>query len=459
MIIVNQIDGVRIETIASYEQMLSSDYLVNTGNIQTKFLFDQFFKAEGPSTELLRQERLQLLNITYSIPSLVSEKIAEYTGSPKLPYDIDLMRYIMSYIWGGYSVMKVRLVDGEQEVEYASPDEYIKEGSRERLLTTIFVANDASALNVDKYIFEQIYTPGLIENNLYLIDKTQTDSGLGMKPNNSYSTSHQIEGERVELSSIAATNGLPDAEETGLTVNPIVVVNNTFTTSGRYGASDVSKIKSLISSIEVQLVNIQDQLLKHLQAKLALPTSQLTTDKKGFVDVRALEVIAMEAGDPLPMYLINTNPLIEKSFELIEKFLTQIASILSIPTEFFGLKQSGGAESADAKIIRISSFLKKIETIRTRFDKGLEKIFEIGKQWGLYSDMDEFFAVWEEVFPVSQKQLVDELKIARESQLISHKRAIMKYQNLDEDAAQEELDNILNANTINDAAVVQEEIV
>lgn len=429
--ITTKLEGDRLRQISNFEEMLSDEYLQNVKIAQTAFIYEKFFKG---GEELKRAERLRLLNISYSLPLLIAEKLADYVGEPSNPYEkFELFPFVFAYAWGGYSVFKCRKVNSKFVIEYHSPDGYIlRDDGSEQLLTYMVKENESGSL--ERYTFVQTYTKGKIQNELYKMDGFNTSS------------TGALEGTPVPLATLEATAQIKGEENTGIEENPIVVVHNTKLTSTKYGDSDIKKIRSLVSSIEIQAVNLQDQLLKHLQAKLAIPVSKMPVDKEtGMVDMSKLEVIGMENGDPTPMYLTNTNPLIEKSFEQIEKMIIQISAILSIPVEFFGIKAVGGAESTDTKIIRLSPFIKRIERVRKSFDMAFDRIAEIAKGFGT-SVSENAVISWTDIFPKNKQSEADELSVALDSQLISKKRAIMRYQGLDDKEAEEEMKTILAEN-------------
>jgi len=450
--IVNRIDGARLLELADYESMLQDFYLQDRSHPQTKFIYEQFFK-EG--TDTTRNERLKLLNMASSIPALIAEKIADYTGSPENTVDVDIYESLLSFVWGGIAVLKVRNSGSKLLVENAKPYGYVRysDGS-EQLLTYLDVDTQQGGQSLfRRYIFEQIYTPGKIVNKLYLkgVSTQGVNTGIDIKNplGNADTTQNQgiaIYGEEVPLTTLEITENIKPVVMTGLQRNPIVTIENSFE-----GMGDLKRVRSLISSIEVQLINLQDQFLKHLQAKLAMPISKAVTDASGNVDIRQLEAIFMEAGDPRPEYIMNNNPLIDKAFVMIDMLLRQIASVLSIPNEFLGLEGKGGAETADAKQIRISSFLKKIERIREKAEDGLEEVYEIGVAWGLIDPEVRFEATWGEVFPIDKTKEATELEIALTNGMISKKKAIMRYQDIDELCAMEELERINkdNADVVN----------
>ena len=77
--------------------------------------------------------------------------------------------------------------------------------------------------------------------------------------------------------------------------------------------------------------------------------------------------------------------------------------------------------------------MKTIEEYRGLFDKALEKIKDLMSE-DQYSRPD--------VFPKSDQELADELVAARSEKLISHLKAIQKYNKYTEEEAQVELGRI-----------------
>lgn len=441
--IINSIEGQRLYELDVFHQMLSDDYLTNKDNIQTKFIFEQFFKNNAK----LADERLALLNVSYSIPSLIVEKFSDYVGEPKTTLGFEIDSYVSAFIWGGVSVFRPKVVDGIFYIDYCSPDEYVvDDDGGERLFFYYDIVTSAGAGGSDQtttYILQERYFENTVERTLFKVTKKQKYK------------EYSVEGTPVPLNSIYATLDLKEFEsfpevkdKNGVLIAPLVKVHNRKLKTIKYGTSEIRKVRSLISSIEVEAVNIQDQFLKHLQAKLAVPKSGMKVEKDGTVNVRDMEVFGMETGDTLPAYIMNSNPLIDKSFQQIEDYVRQIAAILTLPTEFFGLKDAGGAESAETKKIRLVSFVKKIEKIRKKFEDALKKLNEIKKAWSTEKADDELIIAWPSIFPDNGMELATELSTAQDSKLISNKKAIMRYQGIDESSAEEE-QKIINEENAN----------
>lgn len=435
--IINATEGKRLYELDQFHSMLSDDYLTDQKNLQTKFVYEQFFKGNA----LIAKERLELLNLSYSLPSLIVEKFADYVGQPVTSLDVDIDKYVSSFIWGGMAIFRPRVTNFKFFVDYVSPSEYILEDDGTERVLTYYETTDERDVTV-KYVLEQRYVKNTVTRTLYKVTELF------------YVSEYSVLGQPVPLDAHPATAGLPEFEILpNIERSPLVRANNRIIKGTKHGTSEIRKVRSLISSIEIEAVNIQDQFLKHLQAKLAMPVSAAKTDKDGMINVRDLQVIAMEAGDTLPAYIVNSNPLIQESFTQIENFIRQICAILSIPVEFVGLKEPGGAESEGTKKIRLSTFIKKVEKIRTKIESALFELFEIKKAWSAVEKGEEFSVVWPDVFPADKKELASELDIAQNAKLISNIKAIMLYQDLTEEEAlaEQEIINKENATIEADA--------
>lgn len=429
-------EAARLREISIFDEMRSDEYLTNTNHIQTKFIYEKFFNGKG---ETMRQERLKLLNISMGLPGLIAETFADFVGEPENTLGLEIGDFVEAYSWGGYAVLQPMIVDGKFKVEYVSPDGYVKNDDGSEQLIFILLAYEGST--IQRYIFEKKYIPGRTENRLYKADTIYSYDIVNDRTND-----FTVKGDEVPLTTIPSTAMIPEVELTGLSVNPIVTIHNSRLNGRRYGSSDVMRVRSMISSVEVGLVNLQDQLLKHLQAKMYLPKTAVVMDKNGIAQLDKMEVITMESGDALPGYMVNTNPLIDKEFTFIETLIRGISSRLSMPIEFFGIDGIGGAESAETRKIRLSRFLKRVNKARSRFAHGLEQIHEIGKMWGAVQG--ELQIVWPPIFPINKADQLDELALAVDSKLMSQRKAVSRYQDVDEQELEAELALINQENAV-----------
>lgn len=452
MIILSQSDRDRMKLLESYYARLDNSYLRDVKDPQTAFIFEKFFPAfakggnvaPDPKKDIRNTQvnttfdRLALLNVSMSIPYTVASIYSDYVGDPSTPYTIQIERQKLSYSWGGMGIFVVRKnANGEGVVDYLEPYSFVKYSEEDQAIYYMYSTKSQEKSSGDIFVLEQRYRKtdgGTVtkENTLFRVDSNMLSAG-------------DLHGEKVPLSSVPETAGLEPIENIPIKTIPIVTVMNEVISGDTYGTSDILKIESLISSIEIQVVNIQDQFLKHLSAKLAVPASKLPIDRHtGLVDVTNLEVIGVEAGEINPAYILNQNPMITYAFDQIELLIKQLATIVRIPYEFFPVSTKGGAESADAKEIRISNFMKRVTTIRNKFTAGIVRVNAILSELGVNDapTADGLSPSWGEVFPKDKHKLALEQQVAIESGFLSQKRAIMRYLEVSEQEAEQEIQTI-----------------
>jgi hypothetical protein len=424
----------RLGQLMYTKSRLTNDYTTNTTDNQTAFLIQKFF---GYDTKYL-----QTLNISLNLFNTVCSILDDYTGQPKtnITQEIDYNRVAYDMAWAGYAVLVCNVQDNIFKVDLAFPEGYIRDNdTQERLLFSYEVANEDS---VDYYVLQKTY----VTNTTSI----QDDDGIITKQGSVTITSQLYRQETqgnldnltpVAMSTLEQTKDIPTSETMPIGVSPIVTIHNKKIESKDYGTSEWEKIASLVSSIEIQVVNIQDQFLKHLQAKLMIPRMAIPTkdkDGKKYVDVSQLEVVEIEDGQTFtPQYVKNTNDLMQYDFEYIDLLLTRLSVVSQIPKEILGIKAEGSSESEQTKQIRFSMFTKKIEFFRHQIEKGLKTIYNIRDQLG-YGDNQDFICVWGDVLPQDLKTKIDFISIAREQRLMSRIKAIMQVQNISEDDAMEE---------------------
>lgn len=443
-LIISQQETRRLKKIADIKSYVFNDYLKNLNNNQTKFVLDQFFQGD--------ENKLNTLNISYSLPTFICETFANYVGNPQSPLNIKISNQVENYIWGGAGIFICTMENGKFSVRSGSPDGYIKNADGSEDLIHRYVEPDQT-LGYKNYLLKQHYEKGVITNTLYDLGLNVTNTPFGASEEK-----FGLTGAVVPLDTLGATSGLSEQEVINLpdgVDSPIVVAQNRYDELGKYGRSDIEKVLTLIKSFEIQTINAQDQFLKHLRAKMAIPAGManqqflIKTDDSGkqFLDIKNAEAFFVEAGDQIPQYVMNTNPLIEKTFEFIDRMIIQASSVVAIPQEFIGVKSSGGAESAESREIRISNFLKKVSLIRKDFEDSLIKIHDIAIAWGVKGIDKNYLIEFGDVFPVNKLNQAQELATAVSGGFISKLHAIQKYQKLDEADALAELERINENNS------------
>lgn len=435
--IISPADATRLGALYQFERYTYGKYKYDIENRNTKYILETIFKGH--------RDRLRVLNIIFSFYGLVARKFATYVGNPKNELNIDITNPIITFISQGAGILVCSSENGEFKVRVGKPDGYVIEQDGTETLYTRYIEKDLSQQKFVNYILKQNYTPTGRTNTLY-----EVKEGFLVKNGLLFGVDG-VHGDKIDLSRLSSTQMLQEYEAYTLPKgqsSPLVVVNNFFDEFATYGRSEYEDIEPLVNAVERQTVNFEDQLLKHLEAKMILPASMRPYlndyfKQKGGIEMRIRDVEAMflEMGDQIPSYLDNHNSLMDQYFTFTQELLKQACSNVSLPFEFIGLKIQGSAESSESRQYRMSDFLKKIEFIQDRFTDGLMKVYEIAKHWGY--DIGEDFIEFPEPMPRSRNEIVDYVSLAYSSGLMSRRRAVQLLQNLNEAETEIELEEIL----------------
>lgn len=145
---------------------------------------------------------------------------------------------------------------------------------------------------------------------------------------------------------------LPAEEDTGLDYLPVFQIDNFKTMKERFGISTYESVMNLFEEINDRITQISVQLIKHLNAKVAVGEGVLS--KKGEMD-SSQDIFLVEKGDIVPQYITNSNALIEEGFKQIEGLIRQICTVTQTPVSFLGLEDKGGVEKVETAKLRMAA--------------------------------------------------------------------------------------------------------
>lgn len=419
-----------------------------------KGLHNKVFKLKSYFEE--DQKKRTLLYLAYNVGQIVSLTAADFLFGEQLKIQtnedeaqkplegkinqivqknyLDEKLYQSSVIQdvAGFTVFLVRQKDGGAIIEEVPYDNYFPDFSGVRLgedPQKIVIASYVDIVNPknnkkETFLYKQVHSVGKIEHELWT---TTTD----MK-----------QSERVELS--IYSSDLPEEETTDLDYIPIFQINNFKTVKERFGISAYESVMNLFEELNDRITQISVQLIKHLNAKVAVGEGILT--KKGEIDSDQ-ELFLVEKGDIVPQYITNSNALIEEGFKQIEGILRQICTVTQTPTSFLGLDDQGGAEKVETVKIRMASFLKKIKRKQRSYEAKLVDIlktalfFEGTKK---FPDGVEIKFVWDYGLPRDLLAEAQTHQILVESGIESIETAIRELKDLDGEALAQELERIKN---------------
>lgn len=434
MQLLSKTENSRISQLASVKQKLTSDYLTNQNDNQTAFIVAKYFKFDTTY--------LETINVSFNILNNIASIYNDYTAEPNTNFDVSVDGLAYDMCWAGYGVLVATVNEGVFGLQKVNPESYVKDSNNQERLLFAYETTQGDAVN--NYILEKKYitttTSSKNEDGIIIkqgkVEITNTLYKLTSKSDLTNAT-------QVPLETLTYTADLPPVETMAIGRSPIFLFNNQRIDNDFYGNSEFDKFKSIAQSIEIQAVNIQDQLLKHLQAKLllprmALPTKTSTSGEK-FIDLSKMEVLEVDEGQTFtPQYVSNTNDLIQHAFSYFELLMDRLCGVAQIPKELLSIKSEGGSEAYATKLVRFSVFLKKIERYRKIIEKQLKEIDVVRNQLG-YGDGSQFVCVWEPVLPADDSVEITNIISLRTNGLMSKLKAIMQSQKLSLDEAEKEL--------------------
>jgi hypothetical protein len=134
-------------------------------------------------------------------------------------------------------------------------------------------------------------------------------------------------------------------------------------------------------------------------------------------------------------FVNNVNGLLQDAILYEENDLKMISSITKVPVDFLGWTTKEWNIWVWSRSLLHGAFIKLIENIRDKFDIVLWEILEL-----IWKEDDTY--TWNDIFAKSDTELVEELKIARESLIISQETAVRKYLWMDKEKTVVELEKI-----------------
>ena len=407
--------------------LVSNDYLNDEYNENTILIADLFFNNDT--------ERAVKFNVWSNLFTTISDAYAFFIDNPNSDVNFNMYQYSKDLVGIWKAVATVSRIDWVLEVEQVEAKNYIYSN----WIHKVFKYYEEIIDNETKYfLFRQQYLPWTIINELFEL-KSMAD----------------LDWELVSLDTIPQTEWLEDIVYTWLDIPSIFVAEDIEALDDK-NQSLIEKNKNIVYSLDRKQVMFETQFLQEIDQykifeNIYIPDYAKNADWS--VDLKMLwKVLATDTQLWTTWnikYIKNTNDLIQDAINYEQKQLRKISSSTFIPLDFLWL-ESNWAISGNSRTIMISSFVKAIENKRQLLqDKLITPILEVfisenqiikwskEKVWKL--------VFWNKVLPQSGKELAEELKIARESGLISQYSAIKTYLNLNEDEEiKEELDLFTN---------------
>lgn len=285
-----------------------------------------------------------------------------------------------------------------------------------------------------EYIRKEIHKPGLIRNELWLLD------GSRIK-------------EQVNLSTIPDYANLPEEQKTRYPGLLVEHVPNWRGDEDFWGMSDYADLESLFDAMNNRLSKIDKILDKHSDPKLVVPPGLMKYDpamKVWYVEREHLDVIEVPQGEDgagdLPKYIVWDAKL-EAAFQELDKILELAMMMSETAPAAFGLEKGGMADSGRALKFRLIRTLAKINRKKLYFDRALKNALYVAQvldvNWGAGSyEPKEPQIEWADGLPADPKEQAEIEQTRLASGNTSLESSVRRLDNLTGKALQEELERI-----------------
>lgn len=224
---------------------------------------------------------------------------------------------------------------------------------------------------------------------------------------------------------------------------PLVQVDNGRKTSTGYGKSDFADIIPQLAEVNERRTQIATQFLKNLDAKMQLPASMANEDGK----IEPFDTVLIEnKEDPDAKYITNDNALITEAEEHIMSQLRLISEITAVP--MWALTKGTMPERVESLRIQLFSAIRKTNRKRAKLKRGLQDIIRIAfKMLGTPLENDPMIK-FSDVIPTDELVQAETESAKVTAGLSSKRSAIMRLENLTEEEAQQEMDQIAEENAL-----------
>lgn len=406
----------------------TNDYLNDKENENYKTIAELFFNNN--------LERVKKFNVWTNMFSTVTDTISYFVWTPDTDLDIDMSPYVKDLVSVWQAVFWIKRVNDILEVYHIPAQDYLNYNWEHKVITLY-----SNLENDEKVYYQliQIFQPWKIINKLYQVSNLL-----------------KSQGDEVPLDTIPQTAGLQNEQETWLDVPSIFIASVRDNLWGTQ--SELDKIKSTVYSLDRKQVMFETQFLQEVEQykifdNIQIPESAVRSD--GTIDINKLgKILATDSslwqGWDIK-FVSNKNNLIQDAIEYQKTQIRNISSTTAIPVSFLWIEDSVWALSWTSRSLLISNFVKKIESYRKTLGKVLADLLETFEgERNKAGDEITTSLIWGDILAKDDKELIEELRIAREAGLISQETWIRLYLGLNtEEEVQNEIEKI-NSNDITD---------
>ena len=241
-----------------------------------------------------------------------------------------------------------------------------------------------------------------------------------------------------------------DMVETGLSDFAIIHTTNLVTSDRATGIDDYEDIDCIVREILVRISQIARVLDKHASPSVSGPSSALIQDPASgeFSLVMGNYFRRDSADDPEPKY-ITWDGQLEASFKQIELLINNLYVISEMGATLLGGEDKGNSNmSGRALKFKMISPLAKVKRLTMFLNPKIKKLYKLLSEYNdngvKVLDESKISITWNDGLPNDQLEEAEIIEKRRNSGTMSIRTALTRFDNMTEDVAEAEIDEINN---------------
>ena len=384
----------------------TNDYLTDEKNENFMYIKNKFFFWEVV-------DKVKLLNVGSDIFKTIARTYSSYIGTPQSLNIVDsLEEFSRDLVSVWLCVFLIEKENNEWKLSYAPARSYVKEDGIDKLYIMYYDENTKKS-----YVLIQSFYSWYVDNNLYQTTTIGATTSFVSVP----------------LITLEATQWLEERIQTWLNVPNIFVCKDP-------NGSLIKDIKASVYAVDRHIVMSHTQYIQNVESyvlfkNIRWPHAAMEQHDGGVkINFNAIGRYHNGSEDSWIEFVKNKNDMIDTAIKDNENFVRRIGAAVSIPDEFLWLQTREGAIGEGSRTLRHWAFIKAVIAYRNIFDKIFKQIKEVLKNEEQYN--------WPQIIPKTDKEMMDEIVLARKEKLMSWQNAIMKYNDYDEDEAKLEMATI-----------------
>ncbi len=240
--------------------------------------------------------------------------------------------------------------------------------------------------------------------------------------------------------------GAPVTELTGLSDFAVIQIPNVKASGQATGLDDYTDVDSIVSELIVRSGQIARILDKHADPCMQGPSSALTQDPKtGEWYLKMHNYFSKETSDDSDVAYVVWDGQLSAAFQQIEKLVNFLYTISEMGAALLGDMgvKTGQVPSGSALRRLMMAPLAKVGRIKMRFEPAIIKAIRLCSQLG-YTRLDDadISVQWQDGLPTDETENANVISLRVASGTMSRQRAMMLFDGLSEDDAQEEMGRV-----------------